>query len=154
SLWRAPTDNDGVKHAERIGGVLPKWLQWHLAAPSVEVSAVGIRSLRRGAFELNRTLDHSVRGVAARVSQRERWVVMGNGDVLLTQEVIIPAALDDLPRLGLRLRLRAGLDALRYYGRGPEENYVDRQFGYPLGRYDSTVDAEYVPYVVPQEHGN
>jgi beta-galactosidase len=53
----------------------------------------------------------------------------------------------------LRLRLR-GLEGLCYYGRGPEENYVDRQFGYPLGRYDSTVDAEYVPYVVPQEHGN
>jgi beta-galactosidase len=52
------------------------------------------------------------------------------------------------------LRLQGGLEQLHYYGRGPEENYADRQFGYPLGRYDSTVDDEYVPYVTPQEHGN
>jgi len=154
ALWRAPTDNDGVKHAERVGGVLPKWLKWNLTAPSVEVASVAIRSSRRGAFELNRTLHHSIRGIDAPIRQRERWVVLGNGDMLLMEDIVIPQALDDLPRLGLRLRLRAGLEQLCYYGRGPEENYVDRQFGYPLGRYTSTVDAEYVPYVVPQEHGN
>ncbi len=52
------------------------------------------------------------------------------------------------------LRLSGGLEQLTYYGRGPEENYCDRNFGYPLGRYASTVDDEYVPYVTPQEHGN
>ena len=86
--------------------------------------------------------------------QRERWGVLGNGEMTLTQEVVVPKELDDLPRLGLLLRLRGGLERLTYYGRGPEENYNDRQFGYPLGRYTSTVDDEYVPYVTPQEHGN
>ncbi len=80
--------------------------------------------------------------------------MLGNGEMTLTQEVVVPKELDDLPRLGLLLRLRGGLERLTYYGRGPEENYNDRQFGYPLGRYTSTVDDEYVPYVTPQEHGN
>ena len=74
--------------------------------------------------------------------------------MLLSQRTVIPAELDDLPRLGLLLRLHGGLERLTYYGRGPEENYNDREFGYPLGRYTSTVDDEYVPYVTPQEHGN
>ncbi len=154
ALWRAPTDNDGVKLSQRVGGVLPKWLEWNLVAPRASRPSVTVRHRRDGAFELTRTLRHTLRGVAAPIRQRERWHVLGNGEVLLSQDIVIPRALVDLPRLGLRWRLRPGLEQLQYYGRGPEENYADRAFGYPLGRYDSTVDGEYVPYIVPQEHGN
>jgi beta-galactosidase len=154
SLWRAPTDNDGVRLAPRVGGVLPKWQRWNLAAPQSTVQQVRVKPTVDGAFELERTLMHRVRGVDSPVRQREHWGVLGNGEIFLTQEVEVPRELDDLPRLGLLLRLRGGLEQLTYYGRGPEENYCDRQFGYPLGRYTSAVDDEYVPYVTPQEHGN
>ncbi len=40
SLWRAPTDNDGVRLHSRVGGVLPKWQQWNLAAPRSRVGRV------------------------------------------------------------------------------------------------------------------
>jgi beta-galactosidase len=154
SVWRAPTDNDGVRLAPRVGGVLPRWQAWNLAAPRSTVTRVRVGRPTNGVFEIERTLTHHVRGVDAPIRQRERWGVLGNGEMLLTQHIEVPRELDDLPRLGLLLRLRAGLEQLDYYGRGPEENYCDRKFGYPLGRYASTVDAEYVPYVTPQEHGN
>jgi hypothetical protein len=59
-----------------------------------------------------------------------------------------------LPRLGLKLALPAGLENVTYYGRGPVENYRDRNEGTPLGRYETTVDDMYVPYIWPQEFGN
>ena len=154
SLWRAPTDNDGVRLHTRIGGVLPKWQAWNLAAPRVSVTRVKVGRAVNGAFRIERTLTHRVRGIRAPVRQHERWGVLGNGEMIVSQEIEVPAELDDLPRLGLLLRLRGGLERLTYYGRGPEENYNDRGYGYPRGRYTSTVDDEYVPYITPQEHGN
>jgi beta-galactosidase len=154
SLWRAPTDNDGVRLAPRVGGVLAKWQAWHLDDARSRVARVRIEPSKNGAFELERNVTHRVRGIQAPIRQREAWGVTGNGEIAFTQEVHIPREFDDLPRLGVLLQLHGGLEQLHYYGRGPEENYADRQFGYPLGRYTSTVDDEYVPYVTPQEHGN
>jgi hypothetical protein len=67
--------------------------------------------------------------------------------------VTVDASVTDLPRVGLRFDLPAGFEELAWYGRGPAESYPDRTAGYPVGRYRSTVTDQYVPYVLPQEHG-
>ena len=41
-----------------------------------------------------------------------------------------------------------------WFGRGPQESYVDRKAGVPVGLYSGTVDEQYVPYIMPQENGN
>ena len=43
---------------------------------------------------------------------------------------------------------------LRWYGRGPFENYNDRKYAAHFGQYTSTVTEQYFPYIVPQECGN
>jgi hypothetical protein len=45
-------------------------------------------------------------------------------------------------------------DTFTWYGRGPHENYVDRNVGAPVGVYSGPVDEQYVPYTMPQENGN
>ena len=144
-----------MRLAPRVSGVLAKWQAWNLADARSRVAKVRVRPSRSAVHSSwNERSTHQMRGGEATIRQRERWGVLGNGEMVLTQEVQIPREFDDLPRLGMLLRLHGGLEQLHYYGRGPEENYADRQFGYPLGRYASTVDDEYVPYVTPQEHGN
>ena len=59
-----------------------------------------------------------------------------------------------LGRVGMKMELPAGYENITYYGRGPEENYVDRKTGSPIGVYDNTVDGMFVPYLKPQENGN
>ena len=59
-----------------------------------------------------------------------------------------------LPRLGFEFSLENSDDAFRYYGRGETENYCDMKQHAKVGLYDSTANDEYVPYVMPQEHGN
>ncbi len=59
-----------------------------------------------------------------------------------------------VPRIGVRFRLPKNMNQLEYFGRGPQENYWDRKAGYPIDRYKSTVEAEYFPYVRPQENGH
>ena len=62
--------------------------------------------------------------------------------------------LTDLPRIGLELALAPGFEHLAWYGRGPWDCYPDRQRSARLGCYTSPVAAQYVPYVMPQEHGH
>ena len=57
------------------------------------------------------------------------------------------------PRIGLTLTVSDALDQVKWYGRGPQENYPDRKTGYPMGIYASTVQAMYEPYLMPQDYG-
>ena len=64
---------------------------------------------------------------------------------------------DDLPdplRLGLRFDNDNTLDTVQWYGRGPQESYVDRATGYAIGRYTGKVADQYHGYSRPQESGN
>lgn len=58
-----------------------------------------------------------------------------------------------LPRLGLSFRLDGAFENVRYYGRGPWENYIDRKTGSFTGVYETTVTDMYVDYVRPQDNG-
>ena len=59
-----------------------------------------------------------------------------------------------LPRIGLYTRLPAALNTVRWYGRGPEENYRDFKEGTIVGLYEAKADSMSFPYAVPQESGN
>ena len=60
----------------------------------------------------------------------------------------------DMPRVGVSMALAPGLEQLDWYGRGPWENYTDRKASAMVGLYQSTVSEQYVPYIMPQEHGH
>ncbi len=59
-----------------------------------------------------------------------------------------------LPRFGMDFVLAGGSEAVEYYGKGPYENTVDMCHHVSVGHYKTTVDAEYVPYIRPQDFGN
>lgn len=60
----------------------------------------------------------------------------------------------DVPRIGVRFRIPVSMNNVEYLGRGPEENYVDRNAGSMIGRYKTKVEEMYVKYVRPQENGH
>lgn len=60
----------------------------------------------------------------------------------------------EVPRIGVRFRVPAHMHQVEYFGRGPEENYLDRQMGTQIGHYKSTAEDLYYPYVRPQENGH
>ena len=57
-------------------------------------------------------------------------------------------------RIGVRFRLPAEMNQVAYFGRGPEENYIDRKAGTIVDLYKTTADDMYFPYVRPQENGH
>ena len=62
--------------------------------------------------------------------------------------------LPEMPRFGMLFSLKKNLDNFNYYGRGPWENYEDRNTASLKGIYNSKVADQYVPYTRPQENGN
>lgn len=60
----------------------------------------------------------------------------------------------EVPRIGVRFRLPQQMDNIKYLGRGPEENYIDRHKGTLVGIYQTKAEDMYFPYVRPQENGH
>ena len=148
-LWRAATDNDGLRLLpERSRGPLRRWLD------------LGLDRLEHRVDSVRATSDGVV--VVRSASGRERWDdavhsvryrVLESGGLLVENEVAVGAELRDLPRVGVVLALVPGLEQLEWYGRGPWEDYPDRQSSTLIGTFRSTVSEQYVPYILPQEHG-
>lgn len=59
-----------------------------------------------------------------------------------------------LPRLGFEFRLPYEAEEFTYFGMGPGESYCDMYRAASVDMYESDADSQYVPYIVPQEHGN
>ncbi len=94
---------------------------------------------------------------------RERWddvrhthtyTLLDDGTLRIANHVRLAPDFADLPRVGLVLQLAAGVEHLAWYGRGPQENYSDRKAGSTVAIHHSTVTEQYVPYIMPQEHGH
>ena len=61
---------------------------------------------------------------------------------------------EDVPRIGQRFRVPLDFNIVEYFGKGPEENYWDRNNGSHVSRYKTTAEDLYFPYVRPQENGH
>jgi len=139
SLWRAPTDND------RIGHIATKWERYGVR----EISRTDC-VVRQNATSIKvaNTWETST-GVSFKHTQLITPVV---GGFSVKESVTIPKAFDDLARVGTLFELDGSLSDLVYFGTGSHESYPDRKIG-RIARYVSTVAAQYIPYVRPQENG-
>lgn len=82
------------------------------------------------------------------------WTFGTDGSVSLANEVEPYGKFHcKVPRLGLTMRLPRELNRMCYYGRGPYENYIDRNTGSFIGIWKSKVEEQFVDYVRPQENG-
>ena len=82
------------------------------------------------------------------------YTIHPDGVIQLQSYIAGSNPLATLPRLGYLLRLPLSLDQLTYFGRGPQNNYADRQSGAFLGQYTSTVADQFVAFPKPQEMAN
>jgi beta-galactosidase len=148
-LWRAPTDNDGIKAFGGHGRMLGQWRKQFLDRIEVEETRVRARRPKDGGTVIDVSQKTQV-GVV----HTQSYELTQDGQVLVRCAFRVPKTLAKLPRLGVRLTLDAAYEQLAWLGLGPHETYCDRRAGAAFGLHETTVTDEYVPYIVPQEHGN
>lgn len=157
NVWRAPTDNDGVKQMEGWyleGKALHKWLQAGLH--EMEFQTTDCRVRRAGPETVVVAVETLAQGKGNKPGFRQEHVytIRAGGRVEVKNVVVADPRLPELPRIGVTLLLPGRLENVRYFGRGPWENYCDRNSGAMVGRYETTVDGMMEKYVLPQEYGN
>ncbi|WP_269524497.1 glycoside hydrolase family 2 TIM barrel-domain containing protein [Coraliomargarita parva] len=148
--WRAATDNDGVKLWDgQDNKPLGRWKKAGL--PETELSLTQFGLTEQGDVQSAWSLSTPVFKEAGVFRQTCRLTGQG---LLVENELECHAELPDLPRIGLQLALQPGFESVSYLGKGPMENYCDRNAAAWTGVFETSVDAMHVPYIMPQENGN
>jgi beta-galactosidase len=152
NIWRGATDNDGIKlQGNQDWKPLGRWLKAGLDKLEFEPVALGVRTKKDGHVELSLITVGNTKGGS--IEHRQTFNIQPDSTILVENSFRCEKALPDLPRLGVTMTLQPGLEALEWFGRGPYENYSDRNRASAVGLYTGTVTGQYVPYIMPQEHG-
>ena len=170
NFWRGPNDND-------YGNGAPKRLQvWKQSSKNFNVVEASIamdgkdavikadyllaagnlyrmtyRIHPSGAVKVDAVFTSTdMKAAETEVSEATRMATFTPGNDAARQA----ASKLEVPRIGVRFRVPADMDQVTYLGRGPQENYVDRNAGTMVGEYTDTAWDLYFPYVRPQENGH
>lgn len=170
NFWRAPTDNDygnGAPKrlqiwktsgnelevleakAEAAGDAVSLHIEYLLAAGNVYSADYMIYpdGIVKASYRFSPV---SLENVPAGMSEAALTATFSPGQ----SEARSKAAETEVPRIGVRFRLPVAMQDIMYFGRGPEENYIDRNRGAFVGLYRTDAGSMYYPYVRPQENGH
>ena len=155
-LYRAPSDNDEM------------W--WNRNAPAVYWRKAGFNHLKYKVKEVKLTKDDGYYNIdvvtkvysdsiAHILNNLVSYSVFPNGDIFVRSRfefIMNPTDISnkELGRIGMQMVLPSDFENYKFYGRGPAENYSDRNNASKVGEYVSTVTKQYFPYSRPQHTGN
>jgi beta-galactosidase len=147
-FWRPPTDNDyGYGMDTKLGlwkkaGERTSVTKANIAQPEIGKVVVSFRYDIKGP-EGEKIADYST-----------TYTVLGTADIIISNSFEkVSDKLPEIPRMGMQMQIPEEFSNLKWLGRGPHENYVDRKTSATVGLYESTVADQYVPYIRPQENG-
>ncbi|MDF1698066.1 MAG: glycoside hydrolase family 2 TIM barrel-domain containing protein [Saprospiraceae bacterium] len=143
NFWRAVTDNDFGNHMQT------KNIGWKIASTEMEVTKIDVSE--PGEHTVSMLVTYTLPFV--NTSFTSTYTVYGNGVIKIENTLGSSEYNRDVPRIGMRMQLLNKFDQLNYFGRGPWENYQDRNTSAFVDLYTSSVMDQYVPYIRPQENG-
>ena len=143
NFWRAYTDNDrGNGHPDRCG-------IWKDAGRNKQLLATH-KEISNDKIELK--FDYLLPTASSNCTVK--YMILGNGEITVSMELLPGTNLPEIPEVGMLLVMCNSFNHLKWYGKGPHENYWDRNTGAKLGIYEGEVTDQFVPYIRPQECGN
>ncbi len=140
NFWRAPNDNDrawGI-HQHRI------WKDVKAKLTSIENKKSGREVTINTTYELSQSVG----------SISIEYKINGDGHIAVNIVYSLNEGLPELPKIGMQSEIAGDMVEVKYYGKGPDESYIDRNLGMKIGQYRSSVPYLSTPYVRPQENGN
>ncbi|MEO8534931.1 MAG: glycoside hydrolase family 2 TIM barrel-domain containing protein [Flavobacterium sp.] len=142
NFTRPLTDND------RKGWKPNKVLkQWYNAVPKLVNTVMGNLN-----GEIKITSTYEVIKDSAQVNVD--YLIKSNGIIQVNYQLKADKALPKIPKVGMQMGVQRQFDQISWYGKGELENYIDRSFGFTVGRYSLPIDKFIEPYAKPQENGN
>ncbi|MDY4669653.1 MAG: beta-galactosidase subunit alpha [Oliverpabstia sp.] len=172
TLWRAPISND-MEIIDQLKKVYFLHLE-HEVVMDIKYEEDGhflkmvvktINGTTNSAWHFDTTYEYvvcptgdvmiSVSGVPAGKLEDTGATMSANGSSAnMAMGGKLGCAPDMFPRIGVTMHLDESMENVRYFGRGPRENYSDSKEAGLMGVYENTVDGLFTNYVVPQANGN
>lgn len=145
NFWRAGTDNDYG------AGLQNKYIVWKDPQLKLESLDYGIRE---GLAYVTAVSTMPATGAVVTME----YLIDRKGAVRVTQRMEAGQSPDgkavpEMYRFGVRMEMPGSFDIVEFYGKGPFENYADRQESALVGRYRQSVEEQFYPYIRPQETG-
>jgi len=163
-FWRAPTDND---YGANLHTRMQAWRNPNLRRTAFECKVedgLGKVNVRYEIEQLHASLElEYVLGRDGRMCVTQKMVTRPEEAAQAMAQTAPqrqgqrgqrPQGMPDLFKFGMTMEMAKEFDRIEYYGRGPVENYSDRNSSQFLGVYQSSVADQYFPYIRPQENGN
>lgn len=150
SFWRAPIDNDyGAWNAEHSADDAA-YFKFRNAGKDYLLTEM-MPTITKTEFKVVYRFYHPSLNATNTIT----YMVKSDGslDILARLEPADPEKLKFLPRYGIRMAIDQKFEHIEYYGRGPFENYIDRNTAAHVGKYKANIADFYVPYIRPQENG-
>ena len=144
NYWRPLTQND------QMSFVSLRKSYWRKAGYASPAARTGVEQETGSAVKIiaASNLPH------AQGSRRVLYTIFADGRVRVESEMTALETLPTIPRVGMQMKVPGAFRRMSWYGRGPHENYADRNTGAAIGIYSGTVDELFHQYPVPQECGN
>ena len=155
NVWWAPIDNDWTFG----NGFEKKWRDAGLDHLKHYVKKVELIENNEKVAKIEVTSTLATPFMLPAFTIKYLYTVYGNGDITINTDVTTgnykyENELPNLPKIGLQLLLNKGFDNMEWFGRGPHENYSDKNESALVGIYSGSVDEQFENYVRPQENGN
>jgi beta-galactosidase len=145
NFWRAITDNDiGNKFYKRNA-------IWKDADELMTLQSVSI--VEKSTTQCSIEVVYEMPSIQSKYISV--YVISNDGSIAVSNTMKYGGNLGDveIPRFGMKMQLPRQYEQVKWYGRGPHENYVDRKVSAHVGIYDSKVADLYFAYGRPQENG-
>lgn len=143
NFWRAPTDND-------MGAKLQlKYKDWR--NPTFNLKKLKTQKVND---RVEVMAEYELKEVACQLFLT--YLINNEGTIKVTQKMLAgkDIQVSDFFRFGMQLPMPKSFEQIEFYGRGPIENYSDRNNSQFLGIYNQKVTNQFYPYIRPQETGN
>jgi len=143
NYWRATTDNDDAS------GITREYGAWKEVGQEMKVQEIKVEAFQDGQ-RMTVLRKHPEMDIVEQIT----YTPYAGGQLAVNTQLMADPSLPDLFRVGMQMAIAEDFNTIQYYGKGPHENYVDRQRGAKIAQYETKVEAFGFPYIYPQENGN
>ncbi len=165
NVWRAPLANDldSWNYLRTDLGYNKAWMGketangWRSIGLDKLVHSVDdfTAAIRDGKAEVRAEISVHSSNYEAGFKVHYQYSINGTGAIEISTRVSPRGYMTRwIPKVGLQMELPKRYQQIEWFGRGPFETYPDRKTGAKVGRYSTTVEADFVPYIIPQDYGN
>lgn len=148
NFWRAPTDNDNGTRLQKRGAC---YRDTAVSRGSVMVSSIS--DVKQQGDRVEVVIEERL-AFSEQSRGEYKYIFHADGKLEMEYSVDIKGKNPNPPRIGMMFVLKDGLQTVKWLGRGPEDNYIDRCSGCDVGIWEKNIDDMYFRYLNPQDSGN